>query len=864
MSARQHDVSTGIAGLDAILDGLRIGDNVVWRLRDINDYQSLANAFVEAGVASGRRIIYLRFGQHPPLLAEGRHVQRVNINALGGFEAFTSQVWQLIRQHGRGAYYVCDCLSDLLNAWATDHMVGNFFRVVCPLLYRLDTVAYFALHPDRHSAITLSRIRDTTQVMIDLHRADNEVQIQPIKVWQRESPTMFLPHRRQDDRFIPVTDSSDATRLQAQLEQHGVQPRADRAMDCWDRMFMSATEALASGDPQAQADSKRQILAVMIGREAAMLALAERHFALPDLLAIGVRLIGSGFIGGKAVGMLLARQILLQHDPACWQTRLEPHDSFHIGSDVFYAYLVHNDCWPSLMRQRSMAGYFDEAPALRQRILDGDMPQEIRLELQRVLDHFGQYPILVRSSSLQEDSFGSAFAGKYDSVFLVNQGSPETRLAQLEQAIRQVYASAMNTDALLYRQQRGLATQEEPMALLLQRVNGRYHRHYYLPDAAAVGVSRNTFVWHRDMDPSAGMLRLVMGLGTRAVDRIEDDHACVMALDHPRLRPFRNQQERDRFSQHLVDVLNIRDNALQTLPLRTLVTDTDDLPLATLGECDQEATRRARELGDARPVWRLNFEPLIRDSDFIPLARGMLDTLESAYRHPVDIEFTIHLDGRGSPSINLVQCRPLATHGLSHQVETPGQIPAHNLLFETCGNFMGAGGELHPSHVVYVEPARYARLGQPQRHALSTLIGELCRALPQAARILLIGPGRWGTSSPELGIPVRYADISRVSVLVEVADLGNGLVPDLSFGSHFFQDLVESDITYVALFPSDPGCRYQPQWLSSRPATPLEAWLDRAMFDEAVLAAVSLYAVGDARLRLVADILQQRLVCYQA
>jgi pyruvate, water dikinase len=861
----QEIVSTGIAGLDLILDGLRIGDNVVWRVDDVEDYRRFVEPFVAAASAQGRQIIYLRFGQHEALVPPQPGVRTVQIDAQSGFEAFTAQVYQLITDHGRGAFYVCDSLSDLLSAWATDYMVGNFFRVVCPYLFELDTVAYFALHPQRHSHTTLSRIRETTQVLIDVHHADNERQIQPVKVWQRQSPTMFLPHRQRGNRFVPVVDSSDATRLQAALALRR-EETSRRQLDCWDRLFLDAAEVAVPGtDESRQTGVLEHLLQVVIGREPRMLELARRFLTLQDLLAVRARMIGTGFIGGKAVGMLVARAILLREDPERWQRHLEPHDSFYLGSDVYYSYLVHNGWWPRIMRQRTAEGYFEEARSLQQDMLRGEIPGEVRLELERVLDYFGQYPILVRSSSLLEDGFGNAFAGKYESTFRVNQGSPEDRLEQLEDAIRLVYASTMSEDALVYRQQRGLASLEEPMALLLQRVNGRYHDALYLPDAAGVGVSRNIFAWDPGMDPRAGMLRLVLGLGTRAVDRIEGDHACVVALDQPHRRPFRDAGDAYRFSQHAVDILDIMENRLRSIPLRDLVKAAPDLPLRWVAELDREATERSRARPDGGPIWRLTFAPLLRETSFVPLMRQLLDELERAYAYPVDIEFTLHLDGDGTPSINLVQCRPLQTMGEWQQVQLPAKVAPERLLFSTHGRFMGGNMDQPIDRVIHIDGPRYSALSIAQRYAVARLVGRLNRAIGHRdeSPILLIGPGRWGTSSPELGIPVRFADISRVAVLVEVAELGSGMIPDLSFGSHFFQDLVESSIGYVALFPQESGTAYHPEWLDTLPAglrVPLDA--DEAA-DPAVADAVRLYDVRGQGLRVAADVVAQRLFCYQ-
>lgn len=857
-------VSTGLSGLDRVLDGLRIGDNVVWRIDDVEDYRGFVDAFVAQAVRCERSIIYLRFGQHPPLVAPDPHVKIVSIDALRGFEVFTRHVYQLITDYGRGAFYVFDCLSDLLTAWATDLMVGNLFQVICPYLFKLDTVAYFGIHSRSHCYTTMARIRETTQVMIDVRRTNGECYVQPVKVWRRQSPTMFLPHVHQGDRFQPVIDSSDATRLHAHLERRKGET-TQRQLDYWDRLFLDAAEVFDQDPAEARhREVLEQLYAVLISRDERIIALARKYLTLKDLIGIRARMIGSGYIGGKAVGMLLARKILIRDDPDLWHAHLEPLDSFYLGSDVYYSYLVHNGWWPRIMRQRTDEGYFSEARSLGEDMLHGQLPEEVQLELERMLDYFGQYPILVRSSSLLEDGYGNAFAGKYESLFLVNQGAPEQRLAQLQEAICRVFASTMSEDALTYRRQRGLADLEEPMALLLQRVCGRYHGRYYFPDAAGVGVSRNTFVWDESMDPSAGMVRLVMGLGTRAVDRIEGDHACVIALDQPHKRPFRDREDAVRFSQHEVDVLDISDNRLRTLALRHLVRD-PELPLRWCGEPDREATERARERG-GEPVWRLTFTPLLRNTAFVHLIRRLMQTLETAYQYPVDVEFTLHLGADGRPSFSLVQCRPLQTLGLNQHVELPDEVPRQRLFFATDGHFMGGNIDQPIARVIQVDGARYSTLTQTQKFAVARLVGQLNRRIGarEDCPTLLIGPGRWGTSTPELGVPIRFADISRVAVIVEVAEIGADMVPDLSFGSHFFQDLVESQIAYVALFPQRAVSTYHPDWLDALPEScrlPLD--LDDPP-ESAVADTVRVLDVRVTGLRVVADVLCQRLVCYAA
>jgi hypothetical protein len=299
-----------------------------------------------------------------------------------------------------------------------------------------------------------------------------------------------------------------------------------------------------------------------------------------------------------------------------------------------------------------------------------------------------------------------------------------------------------------------------------------------------------------------------------------------------------------------------------------------EIPLRWCAERDREATLRARERarerapGGTEPaeVWHITFGPLLRETRFVPLMRDLLNTLEDAYAYPVDVEFTVHLSPDGTPSFSLVQCRPLQTLGLNQRIALPNNVPPQRLFFATDGHFMGGNIDQPITRIIHVDGPRYSALTQTQKFAVARLVGELNRrgADRETSPTLLIGPGRWGTSTPELGVPIRFADISRVAVIAEVAELGDGMVPDLSFGSHFFQDLVESRIAYVALFPHGGSATYNPGWLGAIPRShrlPLDT---DGPLDPSVAAAIAWFDVSALSLRVVADVLSQRLVCYQS
>jgi len=853
--------STGIDGLDAVLTGLEKGDNVVWQVDRIDNFAAFVDPYIARANQQKRRLVYMRFADHQPLVKAGTGVKIHNLDAGSGFEAFTMQVHAIIADEGKEAYYVFDCLSYLLDVWATDLMIGNFFMVTCPFLFELDTIAYFALLRNRHSFKTIARIRETTQLLLDLYNIGSKNCLHPLKVWKRYSPTMFLPHLQQQEKFVPITSSVDATKLLSYISERGLNP-AERALDYWDNLFLQAAELSPDASRQIRQQMVDRLCKVMIGRDERILSLATKHFTLEDLSVIKSRLIGTGFIGGKAVGMLLANKIVAI-DQLDLSRHLEPHDSFYVGSDVFYTYLVENGCWKLRVEQKTKEGYFKVAAELRERLLKGKFPDQIREQFQEMIEYFGQSPIIVRSSSLLEDAFGNAFAGKYESIFCVNQGSPEQRYAGFEEAVRRVYASTMGKDALTYRLQRGLDQQDEQMALLVQRVSGSYRNGYFFPDLAGVGMSHNAFVWNADMDPKAGMLRLVFGLGTRAVNRVDDDYPRIIALDEPLVRPVSGMEDIRKYSQHHVDLLDNRQNILRTISFQQLLDENPDIRLDFVAVRDHQLTRQARQRGTKNAeYWLITFEKLLTETSFTQIMQKILKTLESYYQYPVDIEFTVNFTRDQKPLVNLLQCRPLQTRGRQGRVEIPAKIDPEKILFSCEGHFMGGSICQDINKVIYVDPKAYIDLPLSQKYDIARLVGELNRRITakDAEPTVLFGPGRWGTTTPSLGVPVSFHEINKMAVLAEIAYEGGNLMPELSFGTHFFQDLVEGDIFYVALFPEKPGTVFNKAKLDEIPNRLTEVMPESGRY----AGVVGLYEIHDRRLRIISDITSRKVICFFA
>jgi len=801
-------ISTGIAGVDQVVDSLRLGDNVVWQTDSIEDYKKMVRAYASQAMHDKRNLVYLCFGQHPPLVEDDEVTTTYYLNPKLGFEAFSSSVHEIATREGRYAFYIFDCLSDLLSSWANDLMIGNFFRVTCPYLFELDTVAYFCILRNRNSVDTIERIRDTTQLFIDLLNVNEGCIIYPRKVWERYSPTMFMPHMQIGEAYLPVNSSLQASRVLSGI--YGLYPgKLEGKLDYWDKMFIRAAELIEMDniDPET-ANEKRQmqeqLLHMLISRDERLLELARTYLKLEDLLEVRDRLIGSGFIGGKTVGMILARKILESDCSLNWKEWLEPHDSFYIGSDVYYTYLVENGAWKLRLEQKRDENYFGLASRLKNIILNGTFPEFIRKQFYQITEYYGQSPIIVRSSSLLEDGFGNAFAGKYESIFCVNQGSTQQRFEAFENAVKQVFASTMNEDALTYRKMRGMAARDEQMALLVQRVSGSQHKQYFFPDLAGVALSHNSYVWCNDIDPHAGLMRIVVGLGTRAVDRVEEDYPRIVALDHPLLRVDNSPEGLRKYSQHRLDVLDTAANQEGVVNINSLEPRSSNMDYWHLiAERDNETANRMKKLGIGQEAWLINFERLFSETDVVDRMKVMLKVLESAYHYPVDTEFTINFTLNNEMHLNLLQCRPLQT------IQAPGKFDENrashgeeSLLFSTCGNYMGWGIENPVRYIVYVDAKSYNSLDNREKYSIARLIGQLNRFFKESEYIL-IGPGRWGSGMPNLGVPVSFAEIHHASVLVEYAVNQAGYMPELSYGTHFFNDLVETGILYVALFPGD-------------------------------------------------------------
>ncbi len=858
-------LSTGMPELDRMLKGVMLGDNIVWQVDSVESYLPFVKPYAEDAIARGRKLIYFRFAEHRPLVPEGPGVERVELDPASGFETFLGAIHSVIEKAGRGAFYVFDCLSDLTADWYSDQMLGNFFMLTCPYLFDLETVAYFGLLRNYHSPHATLAISDTTQLFLDVYRHKGHLYVHPLKVQHRYSSTMHMLHAWEGDTFNPVTDSATIAEVLTSCPR-SARESVSNQLDVWYRAFLEAEEkadeARENPDAFRQTPLYQRLLRMAISHDERVLALSSRYFDLDDLLEVGRRMIGTGLIGGKAVGMLLSRAIL-RHESPRWNELLEVHDSFHIGADVFYTFLVRNGCWWMREQQRNPKSFLEGAERARQRIMMGSFPAHIEQQFAEMLDYYGQSPIIVRSSSLLEDNFGNSFAGKYDSVFCVNQGSRHKRLDDFITAVKTIYASTMSEKALSYRARFGILDKDEQMALLVQRVSGALHGPLYFPQIAGVGFSFNPYVWNENIDPAAGLLRLVFGLGTRAVDRFDDDYTRVIALNDPERRPEATVHELRRYSQRKVDVLDLEANQLVSYDFDEVQHHCNGMPLTLFASPDRELARFQEERGlRAAPSWMITFDNLIASTPFVEEMREMLATLQAAYQYPVDVEFTANFR-KDSHKIDVVQCRPLQVKSDSGLASLPARdgLASSDILFETHGPVIGQSRIAEVERVVYVVPSVYGNLPLKERYRVARLIGWILHHPGELhpETVLLMGPGRWGTTTPSLGVPVSFAEINTVSILCEIVAMRDDLVPDVSMGTHFFSELVEMDMLYLAVFPNQADNILATSYLESAPSRLEELYPDAADMAH-VIRVIDI--TNETPLRVCADTLHQHAFAY--
>lgn len=527
----------------------------------------------------------------------------------------------------------------------------------------------------------------------------------------------------------------------------------------------------------------------------------------------------SGGIGGKGAGLFIAEQILkraAKNDPLLED--IKTPQTWYLAADQLDDFLKYNHIEDLNSYKYNSISYvrmtYDDIVT---KIKNSRLPPHIMQTLSVLLDDLDQVPIIVRSSSILEDRSQSAFSGKYKSLYLANQGTKKERLDALADAILEVYSSQYNPDSFQYREQRHLLHISEKMGVLIQEVVGTRIGPYFMPLFAGVAFSQNPLCWSPRITREGGLVRIVMGLGTRAVDRVNNDYPLLFSPENPGFRINQNPQDIRHYSQKYIDLMNLESGDFETVEVvEFLKIWGNKVPqlhqLVSVYHDEYIQKKNKMELFPKHDEMVITFDGILQNSNFAKKISCMFTVLKEKMGVQVDLEFAY--DGN---NLILLQCRTL-NKGLHNEAASiPKIIPKKDILF-TANKFISNGKIENIRYLVYVDGDEYNALESREDLLLvGEAVGKLNLCLPHK-KYILMGPGRWGSRGDiQLGVRVTYADICNTAILIEVAKKKQSYVPELSFGTHFFQDLVESNIAYIPLYPDDKDIIFAECFFKNQP-----------------------------------------------
>ena len=543
--------------------------------------------------------------------------------------------------------------------------------------------------------------------------------------------------------------------------------------------------------------------------ERASIVVADFHRELHDGSA-AISRIGGGSLGGKArglafVGRLLAESDIRERFPAA---RISVPASVVIGTDVFDQFLERNAL-------HDFAHACDDDEEIRARFDQAEFPEREREDLRAYLES-ADYPLAVRSSGLLEDSPQQPFAGVYDTYLLPNnEPAPEARLDRLVRAIKRVYASTFSQRSKAFLRATQYRLEEEKMAVIVQRVVGRVHENRYYPDFAGVTRSHDFY----PQPPAVardGVAAVALGLGQAVTD---GEAGLRFSPRHPRhLIGMSQQRDLLNESQRRFFALDLGQEGDSLLPTRygLSVAESDGTLAAVASTWSQENDSISD--GITREGVRLvTFAPILKHEVF-PLA-ALLDALlelgTRATTGQVEIEFAVNLPDDGSPpEFGFLQLRPIILSRELEELEIEDVEPERVLCRSS--RVLGNGRLEDIRDLVVVRP-ECVGLGREPALEVARDVARLDAQLQSEGRpYVLIGVGRWGSTDPQLGIPVAWSQIAGSRVIVEAGSEAVRAAP--SQGSHFFQNLSSCNVGYFTVNPALGDGVLDWDWLNRQPA----------------------------------------------
>ncbi|PLX69360.1 MAG: hypothetical protein C0603_00080 [Denitrovibrio sp.] len=840
-------------GILTLAGGLRYGDRVVFQTEEALGYKIISESIFNDLSMHREKLHHINFYDGSNRLTiESDILKKHTVDPYLGFDRFVEDCCAYIDTLSNEDIVFIDCLTSLMSFWGSDWLAGYAYKMITERMEVRGVTSFMGMIKKCHRQFTVKKVADAATVTVRVIK-DNIGRhcLLPRKAEGRLSNVMYKPYILDIEKGVrPVADSVEAMELTSPPDK-----RSDmQYYNCLDRLFLGVEDEVL--DEEA---AVKKLCKNMMGQDPRISELASKYFTLNELKLIRKRTIGSGYIGGKAAGMLIARKIVKNYHPELYEKHSEPDDSFFLGSDVFYSFMIYNELWDDYKSFLESADTV-KARRLHRLILNAKMPTEVIERMEDIIDYFGRYPIIARSSSLLEDSFESSFAGKYESRFCILTGDDDSMTRQLSDIFKSIYASMFGQEAVKYRKFYEIKGRSDIMSIIIQRVSGIYNGDYYFPHLAGVGHSYNSYIWDRKIDPEAGLVRLVSGLGTRAVDSKTGDYARMIALNRPHDYPMPGIENRRIYTQRYMDVVDTYANKVREVKPADVHNDTSESIMKFIAARDHEIEKQVRSsLKTDIKAWYVSHDYVIEKTDVLKTLGEVMKTLEKAYDHPVEIEFTVNFKDDKKYRINILQCRPVQVQKIGDKV-VKGVSSSEYEVFMAEGTFLGGSNSLTVDTVVYVDWEEYMTLTPERKRYCSEIIGILNeRVKDRGHNCMLMGYGRWGSSVTALGVPVEFNQIDGMKAIVEIGHIAKGMVPELSYGTHFFHEVVESKIVYVSVL--DNAERFN----LSNTITKRHNMIRKAIEEpDGFEKVIKYYRFPKRPLRLVTDISSNEVAIYRA
>lgn len=505
---------------------------------------------------------------------------------------------------------------------------------------------------------------------------------------------------------------------------------------------------------------------------------------------------GDGSLGGKARGLAFLNRLIEKHSltDRYENISISIPRSIVISTEYFDEFILENGLQYVIDSELSDDEILSEFVASR-------LPEGLISGLKTYLKTVDT-PLAVRSSSKLEDSNYQPFAGVYSTYMIPHVDNKDMMLRILDKAIKSVYASVFYNGSRTYIQTTGNLQSEEKMAVVIQNICGSEHNGLYYPLISGVGRSVNFYpIGGERMED--GIVNVVFGLGKSVVEggktlRFSPEFPKkILQLSQPYLAM--------RDSQKMMFALDLRPGAFKIsrnegvnlvhIPVTEVIPDytNSNLVFSTYSAVDNRIVPGVEESG-ARIV---SFDAILKYGKY-PLAKALSEIMDICRKEllcEVEIEFAADVAPSGKLSLKLLQVRPISSYAAEQEVNFDELKASLGTLFLESGKALGNGFVNDVSHIVYIAPDKFNSLSTREIAAELAEINNTFKSRNEG--YILIGPGRWGSSDPNLGIPVIWSDISEAKMIVEYSMPGFQVEP--SQGTHFFQNITSLGVGYLSI-----------------------------------------------------------------